>query len=134
MADDLHRDVARGRVELELVEHRPAEHVGQEDIERDGRGVELPGQGQAQRALGGDDALEALVARQAEQDAGVVRIVLDDEQHGVALLDGVAVVLDVLLARDGQDRELARTWACGAGCWRDVARCRGRSSAAAGTA
>ena len=35
--DDLHRNVARGRVELELVEHRPAEHVGQEDIERDGR-------------------------------------------------------------------------------------------------
>ena len=32
-----------------------------------------------------DDALEALVARQAEQDARVVRIVLDDEQHGVAV-------------------------------------------------
>ena len=101
-------NVARGRVELELVEHRPAEHVGQEDVERDGGGVELPGQGQAHRALGGDDALEALVARQAQQDAGVVRIVLDDEQHGVAVLDGVAVVLDVLLARDGQDREFAR--------------------------
>ena len=103
--DDLHRDVARGRVELELVEHRPAEHVGQENIERDGRGVELPGEGKAQRALGGDDALEALVARQAQEDARVVRVVLDDEQDGVALLDGVAIVLDVLFARDGQDGE-----------------------------
>ena len=65
--DDLHRDVPRGRVELELVEHRPAEHVGQEDIERDGRGVELPGEGEAQRAFRGDDALEALVARQARR-------------------------------------------------------------------
>ena len=59
------------------------------------------------RALGGDDALEALVARQAQENAGVVRIVLDDEQHGVARLDGVAVVLDVLFARDGQNREFA---------------------------
>ena len=56
------------------------------------------------RALGGDDALEALVARQAQQDARVVRVVLDDQQHGVALLDVVAIVLDVLLARDRQDR------------------------------
>ena len=106
--DDLHRDVARGRVELELVEHGPAEHVGQEDIERDGRGAELPGQGKTDRALGGDDAFEALVARQTQQDAGVVRIVLDDQQHQVAVLDGIAVVLDVLLAGHRQDREFAR--------------------------
>ncbi len=36
-------------------------------------------------AAGGDDALEALVARQAEQDARVVRIVLHDQQHVVAV-------------------------------------------------
>ena len=35
--DDLHRDVARRRVLLELAEHRPAEHVGQEHVERDRR-------------------------------------------------------------------------------------------------
>ena len=29
----LHGDVARARIELEVVEHRPAEHVGQEHIE-----------------------------------------------------------------------------------------------------
>ncbi len=68
-------------------------------------GMELPGEGQAQRAFGGDDALEALVARQAQQDARVMRVVLDDQQHRVALLDVVAVVLDVLFARDRQDRE-----------------------------
>ena len=106
--------MARGRVELELVEHRPAEHVGEENIERDGHGMELPGERKAQRAFGGDDALEALVARQAQQDARVMRVVLDDEQDGVALLDVVAIVLDVLFARDWQDREhpwrLAPQW------------------------
>ena len=58
-----------------------------------------------ERALGGDDALEALVARQTQQNAGVMRIVLDDQQHGIAILDGVAVVLDVLLARHRHDGE-----------------------------
>ena len=103
--DDLHRDVARRRVELELVEHRPAEHVGQEDIERDGLGTELPGEGKARRAPGGHDALEALVARQAQEDARVVRIVLDDQQYGVALLDALAVVGDVLFAGHRQDAD-----------------------------
>ena len=31
--DDLDRDVARRRVELELIEHRPTEHVREENIE-----------------------------------------------------------------------------------------------------
>ena len=37
-----------------------------------------------------------------------MRVVLDDEQHRVAVLDRVAVVLDVLFARDGQDRAVSR--------------------------
>ena len=40
----------------------------------------LPRQRQRRRRRGGDDALEALVARQAEQDARVVRVVVDDQQ------------------------------------------------------
>ena len=47
--EDLHRDVPHGRVGLEVVEHGPAEHIGQVDIERDGVGTELPGQGKARR-------------------------------------------------------------------------------------
>ncbi len=69
--DDLHRDVARGRVELELIEHRPTEHVGKEDVERDRGGPILPGERKAHRAFRRDDALEALVARQAR--AGCAR-------------------------------------------------------------
>ena len=34
--DDLHRNMARCWIELELVEHRPSQHVGQENIQRDG--------------------------------------------------------------------------------------------------
>ena len=108
------------RIELQLIEHRPAEHVRQENIERDGRGVILPGEGNASSAFGGDDALEPLVARQAQGDAGVVRVVLDDEQHGVARLDVVAVVLDVFFARDRQDGERR---ALGIAAWRFAGTC-----------
>ena len=79
--EHLHRDVPRRRIELQVVQHRPAEHVGQEDVERDrGRQV-LARERQRRLAAVGDDALEALVAREAEQHARVVRIVVDDEQR-----------------------------------------------------
>ena len=36
--DDLHRDVSQvRRVLLEVTENRPAQHVGQKDVQRDGR-------------------------------------------------------------------------------------------------
>ena len=85
--DDLHRDVARRRIVLELVEHRPAEHVGQEDVERDRGRLVLARERQRLRAALGDQHLEAVVARQARAARGVVRIVLDDQQHAVAGLD-----------------------------------------------
>jgi hypothetical protein len=62
--DDLDGNVSCRRVELELVQHGPAEHVGQEDIERNGRRFELPRQCQRMSALAGNDALEAVVACQ----------------------------------------------------------------------
>ena len=107
--EHLHRDVARRRIELQVVEHRPAEHVGQEDVERDGGRQVLARQRQRRLAAVGDDALEALVAREAEQDARVVRVVVDDEQDVVASLDVVAVVGDGLFGfRHRQHRQRDR--------------------------
>ena len=42
--DDLHRNVAGQRIVLELAQHRPAQHVGQEDVERDRGRLELLGE------------------------------------------------------------------------------------------
>ena len=44
--DDLDRDVPRVGVLLQLAQHRPAEHVGQEHVERHGHRLELPRQRQ----------------------------------------------------------------------------------------
>ena len=71
--DDLHGNVTCARIELQLVEHRPPKQVGQKNVEGYRRGVVLPGEGHANSALGRDDALEPLVARQPEEDARIVR-------------------------------------------------------------
>ena len=82
----LHGNVPGRRILLQMVQHRPAQHVGQEDVERDGRGMEFAGQRQRFRARHGDQHLESLVARQIAQHARVVRIVFDNQQDGVVRL------------------------------------------------
>ncbi len=42
----LHGDVAGGGIELEVVQHRPPQHVGEEHVEGDGRGAVLASQRQ----------------------------------------------------------------------------------------
>ena len=59
----LHRDVARCGILLQVVEHRPPEHVGQKNIERYGCGMKLPGQRKRFRAAQGHENLESFVAR-----------------------------------------------------------------------
>ena len=81
---------------FELVEDGPAKNVGQEDVERDRGRVVLPCQRQGDAAALGDDALEALVVGEAEQDARVVRIVLDDQEDRIARLQTVAIIGDLL--------------------------------------
>ena len=93
----LHRDVAGGRVLLQMIQDRPAEHVGQQDIERDGGGVELAREGEGFGAAHGDQDLEALVAREIAENARIVQVIFDDQQDGVAWLKIVAVVLDRLV-------------------------------------
>ena len=84
--DDLHRDVPRQRVLLELAEHGPAEHVGQEHVERHRGRLILLGEIERIGAAHRHQHLEALVAREIDHDARIVRVVLDDQQDRVARL------------------------------------------------
>ncbi len=109
--DDLHRNVPGQRILLELAEHVPAQHVGQEHVERNRGRLILFGEIERIVAAHRQQRLEALVARQIDQDAGIVRIVLDDEQDGVAGLDIHPIVgdrLDRALGRDMQPGQLGR--------------------------
>ena len=98
-------------------------------------GPELPRQRQALRALQRHKALEAAVARQAEHDARVVRVVLDDQQHRVAFGDAVAVVATCASRATGSTLKRVRAdgsaVASAAGA---VRRLSGPANAAAGTA
>ena len=79
--DDVHRNVPRGRIVLQPVENRPAGHIGQADVERDGARLELARQRQRGAAAQRHQRLDAAVVRQVHQDAREGDIVLDDQQH-----------------------------------------------------
>ena len=67
------------------------------------------------RAAHGDQHLEALVVRQVDEDARVVRVVLDDQQDGSPGCELVAIVGDLL---DRRSRPATRTATSRAGAAR----------------
>ena len=70
--DDLHRNVSRQRIMLQLTQHRPAEHVRQENIERHRGGLELLGEIEGVGTARRDQDFEALVTREIHQHARVM--------------------------------------------------------------
>ena len=102
--------MARRRILLQLAQHRPAEHVRQEDVERDrGRPV-FARQRQRIRAAHGDEHLEAVFVREIDHHARIMRIVLDDQEHIVAGRDLVAVVLHLFRRRFAEKRRRECRW------------------------
>ena len=87
---------------LEPFEHGPPVEHGQAHVEHDRVRTELAGEREAGVAAQRDEPLEAALARDLELGAGEVGVVLDDQHDPVALLDRLAVVVD--LARDEQHR------------------------------
>ena len=79
--DDVHRDVARVRVALELIEHAKARMVGQVDVEHDRARVIRRGGRQAVVRRVRQDALKAHLVREIAQDRREPHVVLDDEDR-----------------------------------------------------
>jgi hypothetical protein len=75
----LNRNVPRHRVLLELAQNGPAEHVGQEHIERNrGRSV-FTGERERIGASGRDQDLQSSIVGEIRKYPSVMRIVLDDQ-------------------------------------------------------
>src|SRR3569833_1621877 len=77
---------------FEVIQYRPSQHVRQHDIQRDRGRTEFARQSKRLGACHGDKNLEALVARKIEKNAGVVWIVLYDQQHSIAVLQRIAII------------------------------------------
>ena len=92
----LHRNVARSRVLFQVIENGPAQHVGQEDVERNRSGMEFARQCERFRAAQCDQNLESLIAREIAQHPRIVRIVFDNEQHSIVRLQIVAIIGNLL--------------------------------------
>ena len=79
--DDLYGDMTRQRILFELAQDAPTQHVGQKNVKRDRTGLILLGKLECVGAAHCYEHLEPLVPREIDQDAAVVRIVLDDQQY-----------------------------------------------------
>ena len=106
--DHVDGDVARRGVVLEAVEHAPAVHVGQADVEGDRVRLHLAGEGEAVGTAGGDERLEPLVVGEVHQEAAEGRVVLDDQDHAVPRVDEGAIVADLARPRRRLDRRRPR--------------------------
>ena len=90
---------------LQVIEHSPAAHIRQANIERDGVRFEVPGEGQGRTAAQGHQGFETLAACSFHQYFGKSGVILDDQQHGVAGLNVVAIVIQtgfVILSQFGR--------------------------------
>jgi len=94
--NNLHWDVPCQRILLKLTQHVPSEHVRQEDIKRYGCRLILLGEIERIVAAHRQQCFEALVAREIDHDARIMRIVLHDQQNGVARLNFESVVRNLL--------------------------------------
>ena len=114
------------------LKHRPAQHVRQEHVERDGGRPVLADEVERVRAGAGHQHLEAVGARQVDDDARIARIVLDDQHHRVVGLQVGAVVGNAddggLRPAHGDERRTRRARRVGARRDLRVASSRERSS------
>ena len=115
--------VARLRIVLQEVEKHEAVDVGQPEVERNRRRLQLASHVQCARSSRRHDPLEARLVRGVEQNRREGRIVLDDEDERI-LAELVAVVLDFKARRkrrgnDGTAIVVARGRSNGRGACRD---------------
>ena len=94
--DNLNWDVPSQRIFLELTQYVPSEHVRQEDVERYGGRLVLLGQIERVIAAHRQQHLKALVTREIDHDARIMRIILHNQQNGVAWLNFKTIVWNLL--------------------------------------
>ena len=93
-ADDLHWDVAGGRILLQMIQHGPSEHVRQKNIQHDRERIELSGQRTSMGAVGGDHAFESFVPHHVQQDPTEMGIVFDNQNNRITRQHGFSIVID----------------------------------------
>ena len=101
-------NVPRGWILFQMVQHRPAQHVWQEDIQRNRGGMEFARQSESFRPAHRDQHLESFVARQIAKHSGIVGVILHNQQDSIVRLQIGPVVADTFdLQLGGQPLPIA---------------------------
>ena len=90
----MHGDVAQAGIAFERIEHLPAAHARQFQVEQDGIGVMKGGQFQPALAIARQHAFEIFFVGVVKQHFRKFGVIFDDQQDLVAFLDFVAVIVD----------------------------------------
>ena len=84
---------------LQMIQHGPAQHVRQKNIQHDRQRVEFAGQRAHMSRRGSvTTPLNPLLPHHTQQDLREMRIVLDDQHNRVAGQHGFPVIVDLLPA------------------------------------
>src|SRR5262249_62288768 len=78
----LHRNMACCGILLEMVENRPAQHIREENVERDGGRLIFASESHAIGAATCHEHFKALAVCQVSQDASIGQVSLHNEQTG----------------------------------------------------
>src|ERR1700726_3814471 len=101
--EDLDGNVAGLRILLEVIQNRPAKHIGQKYVERDRGRAKLAGEGEGLGSAHRHQHLEVLLAGEIAEHASVVDVVFDDKKDTVFWFQIRSIVLEPLdgLIRNG---------------------------------
>src|SRR5579862_3277942 len=78
-----------------MIENGPTQHVWEKNIQRNSRGLKLAGQSERIRSPRRNENFESFLVRQIAQNGRVMRIVLNDQQDGVARLEAFAIIANL---------------------------------------
>src|SRR5207245_2374478 len=90
--DYVHRDVPGNGIVLQQIQHRPAVHVRQQQIQRDRVRRELLHERQGRAGIRSDHPFESALARNVEERGCKLEVVFHDQDHIITLPDLATVI------------------------------------------
>ena len=103
---DLNGNVPRQWILLKMAQDRPAQHVGQEDIQRDRGGIVFARQFQRFGAACRNQYFEAVIVGQIHHRPQVIGIIFHDQQDRIFGFQIIAIVLRSLERRIRNRKEV----------------------------
>src|SRR6266702_45910 len=88
----LNWDVSGTWILFQMIKNRPAQHVRQEHVQRNGGGMEFSSQAEGYRSLRRIEGLEGLVMREVRKEPSIMHVIFNDQQDSIAWFQNIPIV------------------------------------------